>query len=41
MTFAHTQWLSILMLCTLVAINGLATGTNLALDRKDSKRRKR
>jgi VIT1/CCC1 family predicted Fe2+/Mn2+ transporter len=34
MVFAHTQWLSIAALAYLMAINGLATGCNLALDRK-------
>ena len=34
MVFAHTQWLSIAALAYLMVINGLATGCNLALDRK-------
>ena len=32
MTFSHTEWLSITGLVLLVVINGIATGTNLALD---------
>ena len=34
MVFAHTQWLALAALTYLIAINGLATGCNLALDRK-------
>jgi len=34
MTFAHTEWLSIAGLVLLILINGIATGTNLALDGK-------
>jgi hypothetical protein len=34
MVFAHTQWLALAALTYLMAINGLATGCNLALDRK-------
>jgi hypothetical protein len=34
MVFAHTQWLAIAALAYLMAINGLATGCNLSLDRK-------
>ena len=32
MTFSHTEWLSVAGLVLLVVINGIATGTNLALD---------
>ena len=34
MVFAQTQWLALAALAYLAAINGLATGCNLALDRK-------
>jgi hypothetical protein len=34
MVFAQTQWLALAALAYLVAINGLATGCNLALDRR-------
>jgi len=32
MTFSHTEWLSVAGLVLLIVINGVATGTNLALD---------
>jgi hypothetical protein len=41
MTFSNTPWLTYAALAYLVAINGIANGCNLALDKKHSKAARR